>query len=81
MPDVDGFEATSIIREQERNKNGRRVPIVALTAHALEGDREACLAADMDDYLAKPFTPEQLREKLELWLTEELHATALDRKM
>jgi CheY-like chemotaxis protein/two-component sensor histidine kinase len=81
MPDVDGFEATSIIREQERNKNGRRVPIVALTAHALEGDREACLAADMDDYLAKPFTPEQLREKLELWIREELHATALDKRM
>ncbi len=78
MPEMDGFEATRVIREQERNDNARRVPIIALTAHALEGDREACLTAEMDDYLAKPFTLEQLHEKLERWIREDLQATALD---
>jgi signal transduction histidine kinase/DNA-binding response OmpR family regulator len=78
MPEMDGFEATRIIREQERKDNARHVPIIALTAHALEGDREACLAAEMDDYLAKPFTLEQLHEKLEHWIREDLKSTALD---
>jgi CheY-like chemotaxis protein len=53
MPEVDGFEATRAIRAHEL-VSGRHVPIVAMTANALEGDREACLGAGMDDYLAKP---------------------------
>jgi signal transduction histidine kinase/CheY-like chemotaxis protein/HPt (histidine-containing phosphotransfer) domain-containing protein len=67
MPEMDGFEATGEIRKREA-QSGRRIPIVALTASAIEGDRERCLAAGMDDYLAKPFTAEQMRSALMTWL-------------
>ena len=67
MPEMDGFEATRAIRRQEQN-TGTRVPIVALTAHALQGDRKLCLEAGMDDYLSKPFTIEQLQRVLDRWL-------------
>ena len=66
MPVMDGYTATRLIREQERLQQGTppRV-IVALTAHAMQGDREECLAAGMDDYLPKPFTQAQLVEILQ----------------
>ncbi|MDZ4804101.1 MAG: response regulator [Candidatus Eisenbacteria bacterium] len=64
MPELDGLEATALIRERERD-TGRHVSIVALTAHAMKGDREACLAAGMDDYLAKPLRPEELAAALD----------------
>ena len=69
MPNLDGLNASRLIREQEnRRPQRRRLPIVALTANAMEGDREQCLAAGMDGYLAKPFTFDQLHHALAPWL-------------
>jgi two-component system, sensor histidine kinase and response regulator len=65
MPELNGYEATRAIREREGG--GRRTPIVALTAHAVKGDRELCLAAGMDDYLSKPIQLRDLRDALARW--------------
>ena len=70
MPQMDGLEATRRWRRIEGERKLRRVPIVALTANAMAGDREACLAAGMDAYLAKPFTRALLTETLRTWLCE-----------
>jgi CheY-like chemotaxis protein len=59
MPDMDGLEATAAIRQKEKS-NGDHLPIVAMTAHAMQGDRERCLGAGMDGYLAKPVQPSEL---------------------
>jgi two-component system sensor histidine kinase/response regulator len=74
MPTMDGFAATRAIRARERRaresgREVRQVPIIALTAHAMRGDRQECLAVGMDDYLTKPFAKAELREVLERWLT------------
>ncbi len=66
MPGIDGFETTRRLRHEEAGN--RRVPIVALTAHAMSGDREKCLAAGMDDYLAKPFRVHELEESVKRWI-------------
>ena len=65
MPDMDGFETTRRIREHERSLNMSRTPILAMTAHALKGDREKCLQAGMDDYISKPFDTGELERKLD----------------
>jgi len=64
MPEMDGFEATAIIREREKSRGGH-VPIVAMTAHAMKGDRELCLDAGMDDYVSKPIKSKRLFEAIE----------------
>lgn len=69
MPEMDGFEATGAIREKEAREGGHAT-IVALTAHAMEGDRELCLEAGMDDYVPKPFGMDRLRSVLERWIPE-----------
>ena len=71
MPELDGFAATREIRRREAESGGH-VPIVALTAHAIDGDRESCLAAGMDDYLTKPFKGPQLVEVIERHLGKSL---------
>ena len=77
MPELDGYAATRIFREREtqtgKNQSGpaqaiRRTPIIAMTAHAMQGDREQCIAAGMDDYLSKPFNQDRLFAVLKRWL-------------
>ena len=65
MPEMDGFEATTAIRARERDARLPRVPIVALTAHAMQGDRQRCMDADMDGYVAKPIKPVELFEVID----------------
>ncbi len=64
MPEMDGYEATAVIRVQQR-QSGTHVPIIAMTAHAMKGDREQCLESGMDDYISKPIRIQQLLDKLE----------------
>jgi PAS domain S-box-containing protein len=65
MQEMDGLETTRHIRKLEKKKHLPRMPIIAMTAHALADDRERCLKAGMDDYISKPFNPKELQEKLE----------------
>ena len=69
MPEMDGFEATAAIRQWEK-QNGKRVPIIALTAHAMKGDKERCLAEGMDGYLSKPIAANELDVILEKYAFE-----------
>ncbi len=79
MPVLDGYEATSAIRKLEREHlHGQHIPIVALTANALEGDREKCLAAGMDDYLSKPFKMDHIAVVLKRWLPGEAVASKVE---
>jgi two-component system, sensor histidine kinase and response regulator len=69
MPKMDGLEATRKIRQREKTTAGH-VPILALTAHALKGDQERCLAAGMDGYLAKPISPTALQKAIAALMRE-----------
>jgi CheY-like chemotaxis protein len=64
MPELDGTDATVAIRKMEQG-TGRHIPIVAVTAQAMKGDRESCLDAGMDDYISKPIRKEELQQLIE----------------
>lgn len=70
MPIMDGYEATRTLRAlgQKGSLHLARLPVIALTASAIQGDREKCMASGMDDYLSKPFSPDDLSRVLERWL-------------
>lgn len=70
MPEMDGYQATGCIRRGEAGDRYRSIPILAMTANAMEGDRERCIDAGMDDYLTKPVDPNVLYQKLHAWLVK-----------
>ena len=76
MPIMDGFEAARLIRGVEKTNASARVPIIAMTAHALKGDRDRCMIAGMDDYIPKPFNPHELQAMLIKHLTIKPSAAA-----
>ncbi len=65
MPEMDGLEATAVIRDPSSNVLDHQVPIVAMTAHAMQGDQERCLEGGMDDYVTKPIRPEMIQAAIE----------------
>jgi CheY-like chemotaxis protein/HPt (histidine-containing phosphotransfer) domain-containing protein len=69
MPDMDGYEATRLIRDPAIGARNPRIPIVAVTAGAMAGDKQKCLDAGMDDYISKPIEPDKLAQTLEKWLS------------
>jgi signal transduction histidine kinase/CheY-like chemotaxis protein len=73
MPEMDGFEATAALRAQER-RTGQHIPVIALTAHAMKGDKERCLQAGMDGYLTKPIKAATLFAAIEAAISERVHA-------
>jgi DNA-binding response OmpR family regulator len=75
---LDGYEASSTIRAIERDEERRRTPIVALTAHALSGDRVKCIEAGMDDFLTKPTSKERLRAAISKWAAGSFVAPVAD---
>jgi len=80
MPELDGFEVTALVRASEADSS-RRLPIIAVTAHAMEGDRQRCLEAGMDDYVGKPIDPDKLEAAIQRWtgtLPDFEHSRALD---
>ena len=68
MPVMDGYQATQAIREGKAGKHNKNITIIALTANAMQGDREKCLDAGMNDYLTKPLDSAALEPKLQQWL-------------
>jgi HPt (histidine-containing phosphotransfer) domain-containing protein len=68
MPEMDGLEATRRIRDPHTGVRNPRIPIVAMTAHAMKGDRERCLEAGMDDYVSKPISPQEVANAISRWL-------------
>jgi CheY-like chemotaxis protein len=74
MPVMDGLQAVGLIRRREEETGKSHVPVIALTAHAMQGDRERCLAAGMDDYLSKPINREDLFRVIERMVQSNLAA-------
>lgn len=78
MPEMDGYEATGVIRQWEDLKKLERTPIVAFTANAMQGDKEKCLVVGMDDYISKPVSKNSLEDILKKWLPEKVKITGLE---
>jgi len=76
-PEMDGIEATREIRNPQSAVRNHQIPIIAMTAHALHGDREKCIEAGMNDYLTKPIFPQALADALEKWLPRETKVSGL----
>ncbi|HJR10012.1 MAG TPA: ATP-binding protein [Rhodanobacteraceae bacterium] len=76
MPVLDGYSATRRLREIESEQGKQRMPVIAMTAHAMSGDRERCLQAGMDDYLSKPLDRQLLEQTLARWMQQSPHAAA-----
>jgi len=70
MPEMDGYDATGRIRQGDAGVQNSKVPVIAMTANAMKGDRDKCLEAGMNDYIAKPVNPQVIAETLERWLVE-----------
>jgi len=79
MPEMSGYEATGVIREKEKDTD-KHTPIIAMTANVMDGDKEKCLAAGMDDYLSKPIKIELLKSMLKKWLNADLASTVPQKK-
>lgn len=73
MPEMDGLSATRLIREYEKQTSKKNCPIVAMTANAMSGDKEKCLEAGMNDFIAKPFRSQDLVQKVNKWINKELN--------
>ena len=71
MPEMDGYEATGEIRNPNSKVLDHKVPVIAMTANAMQGDREKCIEAGMDDYLSKPINPQELSDMLEKWIVKQ----------
>ena len=78
MPVMDGYEATRRIRDPHYPMLNRKIPIIATTAHAMQGDAEKCLAAGMSDYISKPIDPKKLAAVVEKWLKRKVHGALVD---
>ncbi len=70
MPVMDGYEATQKIRDPQSKVKDRGIPVIAMTANAMQGDRDRCIEAGMDDYITKPVDPSKLHRALRQWLPE-----------
>ncbi|NTU88216.1 MAG: response regulator, partial [Chlorobiaceae bacterium] len=68
MPEMDGMEATRVIRDHASDVADHAIPVIALTAHAMRGDRELCLQSGMNDYITKPVDPHAMAETIKKWI-------------
>ena len=75
MPVMDGYTATKNIRDPQSEVKNHKIPVVAMTANAMQGDKEKCLSVGMDDFIAKPVNPAKLRQMLEKWLSTTIDST------
>jgi CheY-like chemotaxis protein len=78
MPDMDGYEATTELRHRENSDH--HTPVIAMTAHVMDGAIEKCLAAGMDDYVSKPINREKLADALHRWIPAQTHLAITDKQ-